>query len=324
MPPPQFATNLLLIAVHDLLLDGADDELGACYPSVAHRRSLEPRRSDPGAVAQHFESFCRSHVDEVLARTTTRATQTNEVGRCPAIRAAIASLRSPRPVALLDVGCSAGLNLFFDEYRCAYDGKESGGTSLPLLDTALRGAAPPLELPDVGARVGLDRAPIDPSDPASARWLLACLWPDDLERFERLEAALCVAASRRDQATLVPGDMVDDLATAAAACDDDELVVLTTWAAAYLPEARRHDLLASLKSLAKVRPTTWVAMESPRAMRDLGLLPAGAPLLHETTAICVARLDGAHCHRTLVGTTHHHGRWLDWWPAPRSTSDDDA
>ena len=48
----------------------------------------------------------------------------------------------------------------------------------------------------MGDRVGLDLSPVDPYSDDDARWLLACQWPDNPERFGRLRAAIENARGR--------------------------------------------------------------------------------------------------------------------------------
>jgi hypothetical protein len=50
-------------------------------------------------------------------------------------------------------------------------------------------------MPKVAARVGVDLDPVDVTDADDARWLRACLGPDQPERIARLEAELTLAAT---------------------------------------------------------------------------------------------------------------------------------
>ena len=135
-----------------------------------------------------------------------------------AVRAALAQLdehgdRSPSSTS----GCSAGLNLFVDAYGYDY-GHRRARAPRALAGAALRAAgrrSRPSSCPAIASRIGLDLSPIDVRDDDAVAWLLACLWPDDLERFDRLTAAIAPRRSRRDELTIVRGDMVDDLADAA-------------------------------------------------------------------------------------------------------------
>lgn len=309
---------MLLASVHDLLLLGAEHELAAHYPSVAARRGLAYRPIGDVALVDLFEDFCRRHRDQVESRCRTRTTQTNEVARCAVIRAALASLGADRPLALVDLGCSAGLNLFVDAYRVDYAGTFAGPSEGgPLLHCELRGESPPLELAAVASRTGVDRRPVDLTDPEQAGWLLACLWPDDLERFGRLEGAMRLAASRVDELHLIEADMVEGVAGAVERADPSaRVVVVTSWAAAYLPTERRRELAEAVRRAAIDRHLAWVALEFPAVARDLGILPGDARWRQRgATTVCVTRYDrNGAAVPSLVGECHPHGRWLDWHP----------
>lgn len=316
VPPPQFAVNVLLAAVHDLLLGGAEHELARHYRSVAARRGLPYGRLDDGQLVELFEAFCRQFRGEIEARCATRKVQTNEVGRCAAVRASLCAIESDRPLALLDVGCSAGLNLFVDAYGYDYGTGALVGPrgAAPVLRCDLLGAVPPLALPPIASRTGLDLAPVDVAHPDELGWLLACLWPDDLERFGRLVAASEVAIRRRDEVEFVRGDMVDQLAAASGLADDDaHLVVLTTWSTAYLTPPRREQFAGEVARLATTRDLTWVAMEFPTVVHDLGLLSHDAAFHHRgASVVCMATYRDGRASSSLVAETHPHGAWLDW------------
>ncbi len=317
MPPPQLAVNVFLASVHHLLLEGADHELALHYRSVCARRGIEPTAASDAQLVGAFTSFCRTFRDDIAARCLTRATQTNEVGRCAILRAVLGSLRASgsQEVSLLDLGCSAGLNLLLDEYACVFGGTAVGPSDASVvLRCELRGVMPELAIPRIVARVGLDVAPIDVTDDDAVAWLLACLWPDDLDRFERLGRAVAVATARLGDLVLVQGDMVDALDEAAShAPASSRLVIANCWSAAYLPEARRHDLAARVASLATARPVTWVTMEGPGVARDLGVLGSTASLAHRgSSVVCVTDFAGNKSRSSLVAETHAHGAWLDW------------
>jgi hypothetical protein len=105
----------------------------------------------------------------------TRSIQTNEPGRAFAwgLPALVLQL-GHRAFSLIDVGCSAGLNLVVDrtaiEYRFGMN-KVSG-----------------FDFPSPERRVGLDVAPIDVRDEVESRWLEACIWPGQPERLARYAA----------------------------------------------------------------------------------------------------------------------------------------
>ncbi|QNO37965.1 DUF2332 family protein [Protaetiibacter sp. SSC-01] len=201
--------------------------------------------------------------DAVLARAEDlarelprRRVQTNEPGRCVPLLVALAHI--PGPIALVELGASAGLCLLPDRYGYRFrtpDG-EAGvalGDGSPVLEARLDAVLVPDALPDIRWRRGVDLAPLDARDADDARWLEASLPPDRPERRERLRAAL--AAARAHPVEVVAGDALAALPAAvadalaalpAAATASATLVVATLGTAVYLPPADRERLLAAI------------------------------------------------------------------------------
>jgi hypothetical protein len=173
----------------------------------------------------------------------THATQTNEAARCAVLLPQLA--RIPGPLALLEVGASAGLCLYPDRYAYRYATPDGAVTRLDpaiptdvVIDCAITDADLPTRLPEVVWRAGIDLNPLDPADPDTLAWLDALVWPEHDDRRARLRAAAAVAAS--DPAPIRAGDLNDLIADAAASAPADAtLVVFHTAVLAYLaPEDR--------------------------------------------------------------------------------------
>ena len=160
--------------------------------------------------------------------------------------------RSPRaggrPLALIEVGASAGLALFPDRYGYEYDagpvvtrlapaGAAAG--SYPVLGCAVTGPVPlPAELPQVVWRAGIDLNPLDVRNPDDVAWLEALIWPEQDFRRERLRRAIAIAQA--DPPLLVAGDLNEQLpALAARAPSDATLVVFHSAVMAYLDAEAR-------------------------------------------------------------------------------------
>ena len=186
-PPSAQLPPALLAAVHYLVLSGADHPLAELYAGRAE--------GDPGP---HFLDFCRDHWDDVDDLLSTRHIQTNDCGRSALIAPGLTWLApaSADRFSLVDVGASAGLNLLCDHYRIDYG--SFGATGPPDSPVAIHcrvaGGDPPIadRLPTFMSRVGIDRSPIDLTDPTDVRWLLACVWPDS-GRLERTAASIALA-----------------------------------------------------------------------------------------------------------------------------------
>src|SRR6266571_1473740 len=83
--------------------------------------------------------------------------QTNEPARCATLLPALAQL--PPPLALIEVGASAGLTLLVDRYSYDYAGHRIAGQDslAPTLRCSPRGPVPlPARLPEIAWRAGLD------------------------------------------------------------------------------------------------------------------------------------------------------------------------
>lgn len=141
-----------------------------------------------------FRAYVLANWPQIGAEMRARATQTNEAGRCAVLLPVLAAL--PQPLALLEVGASANLCLYPDRYGYRY-GMHVVDSGPPILDCELRGVAPPVRLPEVIWRAGLDLNPLDVSNPADVAWLDALIWPEHAHRRTRLRAAIAVAAADR-------------------------------------------------------------------------------------------------------------------------------
>ena len=251
-------------------------------------RFLDGPVTDPGA----FLDFTAGRWPDVAAEMLARATQTNEVGRCALLLPVLAEL--PQPLALLEIGASAGLNLFLDRYSYIYSGTYSGvrlGDGDPVLDCALTGHQPPARLPEVVWRAGLDLHPRDITDPADRRWLESLIWPEHEHRRERLKAAARVAAA--DPPRLLTGDLVDDLpALAERAPEDATLVVFHTSVLYQVPEPRRKTFVDLVRQL----PGHWIAVENPTIFEYDDLPSPPDETLHNVLALDGRPLAGCRPH----------------------------
>ncbi|MEN3608359.1 DUF2332 domain-containing protein [Plantactinospora sp. ZYX-F-223] len=246
---------------------------------------------DPAA----FHEYAVANWPAIAAQMRTRATQTNEAGRCALLLPVLNSL--PQPLALLEVGASAGLCLYPDRYAYRY-GDHLLGTGEPLLDCAATAVAPPTRLPEVVWRAGLDLNPLDVTDPADVAWLEATIWPEHAHRRARLSVAARVAAA--EPPLLVRGDLVDDLpALAAQAPPGATLVVFHTSVLYQVPAPRRQAFAELVRGL----PGHWIANEAPEVLPYYGLPEPPSDAFYNVLA-----LDG----RPLAWTRGH-GQAMVWF-----------
>jgi hypothetical protein len=158
-------------------------------------------------------AWIKTHWPEVLEILKTRRTQTNEVNRCATLLPALALL--PAPLALIEVGASAGLCLLYDQWRYHYFGTEvdhwvGSPDSQVTLNCTVSGPVPlPNQIPNIVWRVGLDLNPLNANDPDHRRWLECLVWPEDEDRAATLSAALNVSANQ--SLRIERGDLVRNL-----------------------------------------------------------------------------------------------------------------
>lgn len=237
---------------------------------------------------------------EVRATVMTRATQTNEVGRLATLMPAFARIEGP--LALIEVGASAGLCLFPDRYDYAWPPlgglRGSGG---PLLTADASGPLPvPASHPVVSWRGGVDLNPLDVRDPDAMAWLENLVWPEQDERRERLRAAVDVA--RREPPSLRRGDLFDHLPDLLEeAAQHGTPVVFHSAVIAYLEEPARlrfHGLMTGLVGEGRCR---WISNEGRR------VLPGVTGDADVPSGRFVTALDGIP-----VAWSHGHGHAVDW------------
>ncbi len=248
----------------------------------------------------------------------TRSTQTNEVGRCATLLPVLAGLEGP--LALVEVGASAGLCLHPDRWSYRYlddEGAEvarvdpSTGPAEVRLDCTVRGAVPlPRALPEVAHRGGVDLNPLDLSADDTARWLETLVWPEHEDRRTRLSAACRAVAD--EPVDLVRGDLLTGLdeavARARAAAPEATLVIFHSAVIAYLDaEGRQRWPGVVTSALDRVRAdggrAHWVSNEGSGVLPEVAATARCEPVPSD---FCLGA-DGQ-----ALGWAHGHGRRLTW------------
>ncbi|WP_375489079.1 DUF2332 domain-containing protein [uncultured Jatrophihabitans sp.] len=249
-----------------------------------------------------FRDFLGDRWGDVADVMRVRRTQTNEAARCTALLPVLAGL--PQPLALLEVGASAGLCLYPDRYAYRYTSSGAAhevGDGSVTLPCATTGPAPlPSTVPHVRWRGGLDLNPLDVSDDDDVRWLESLIWPEEVERFARLHAAVAIA--RADPPRIAQGDLVHDLLGVVEQVPPDVmLVVFHTAVLAYVDPAGRAAFREAVAGLAGQRPTCWVANEAP------GIVGSVPPPAHGAGRFVLA------VDERPIAFAGQHGASLDWF-----------
>lgn len=225
------------------------------------RQSLEPGE---------FLDFLRRNEAAVARELVERPMQTNEPGRCAALVVALA--RIDGPIALLEVGASAGLCLYPDRYSYDYSGRElhpMDGPSVVTLTCAVDDAEQiPPRLPHVAFRGGVDLRPLAVTEEADAAWLDALCWPGQHDRLQRVRGACEIA--RHEPPVLLAGDAdgrFDELLALAsqAAGAGATPVIVTAGTLVYLPSAKRARLAERIRESG----ARWVSLEGATVLAEV-------------------------------------------------------
>lgn len=273
--------------------------------------------ADPDGGPAELHRVLSRQWDTVRETVLARSTQTNETGRCATLLPRLARIEGP--VALLEVGPSAGLCLLPDRYSYLFTAGGSDallhevtrldpadGPSPVVLPCRLDGIEPPARLPEVVWRGGIDLNPLDVQDDDAMAWLQTLVWPGHEERAQRLAGAMGVArelvaggggpAGTGAALHLRRGDLAEDLpalvAEARAAVPEATVVVQHSAVLAYVPAEVRKRFAEVVRREADV----WLSNEGS------SILP-GMPEPPRRPAFVLAR-DGQ-----AVAFTQPHGAW---------------
>ncbi|WP_448810236.1 DUF2332 domain-containing protein [Agromyces bauzanensis] len=252
-----------------------------------------------------FRDWLHAHWIEVRATALAHATQTNEAARCALHLPVLAGIEGP--LALLEVGASAGLCLYPDRYSYRYQGHAqldpASGPSPVVLECVTSGPVPvPDRLPEVVWRGGIDLNPLDVRRPDDLAWLDALVWPEHEDRRARLRAAAAIVAA--DPPRIVAGDLNERLhEVAAMAPAEATLVVFHMAVLAYLDEPGRARFVRLVLEL----PGHWLSVEARSIMPGIDVRD---DIENDSTDFVLA-VDGVQ-----RAWAHPHGRAIRWVPDP--------
>ncbi|WP_341893202.1 DUF2332 domain-containing protein [Variovorax sp. YR752] len=295
-PPGQDLVPLRLAGgLHALALSGRHPALAALYPPAASG-------FDAAALVPLLQ---RLLVDEAehLRGYLASAPQTNEVMRSAVLIGGYAAIAQATglPLALREIGASAGLNLLWDRFHYTLAAQSWGDAASPVrINSDWRGDAP--RLPghiNIADRRGNDLLPVDLRDGAAVQRLRAYVWPDQTARAARLHGAIALAQQERP--VVDAGDAAAWVEAQLAAPREGVATVLVhsvVWQ--YLPPATRERIEAALAAAATrashAAPLAWLRME---------FYAPGAPAELRLTLWPEGR------ERTLAAA-HPHGEWVEW------------
>ncbi|MBT3790045.1 MAG: DUF2332 domain-containing protein [Alphaproteobacteria bacterium] len=275
-------------ALHALVRRGQATDLASVYPPNA----LPSAGILIDAALAAIQDF-----DDELVPWIQFAPQTNEVARSGALYPGMMQIAAQTglPLAIHEVGASAGLNMNMDRYAYLLGGHSTGDPeSAVTLTPNWHGPAPSGSRPVVRSRRGCDRNPIDVSDDTQFERLISFVWPDQDDRLARITSA-CEIAQRHplEIDRMDAADWVDKVFTA----QPTEGVVRVLYhsiAFQYFPDdtkRRIHECMNIAGDQATAdTPVAWLAyelQESGRPALTLRLWPGhGEQVIAEGDAHC--------------------------------------
>ena len=267
--PGRDAVPLRIIgAAHREVLAGRAPRLAAHYPSTG---------GTPGStLVDDFLATLESNRDAIIDGLN-RNVQTNEVGRTTMLVAGLSHFARRCSVDSLhfrEVGSSSGLNLLFDRFWFSNDGSNFGDPASKVRFEADAWAEPTIDIsgcPIVASRGGCDIAPLDVRDPERRLTLLSFVWPDQLQRFERLHAALDIATTDPAYTPPTQADAADWIDEQLTALSDEPAVVFHSIVWQYFSQDTKDRFRSALRRHGERRhsPLAWLRMEPAGAAPDL-------------------------------------------------------
>ncbi len=286
--------NLLFGAVHYLLLKGEIHNVREFYPSITKK----PR--DAADSYGYFKDFCKQYADKIIPILENKLVQTNEVRRCAYLSPTFTHIYDmvKKPLALIELGASAGLQLLWDKYKYSYGTNLTYGKmdSKVHIISELRSENYPVlpgAIPPVASRIGVDLHTIDIMKEEDRLWLNALIWPEHNERRDLFNKA--AESIKENPVTLIDGngvellpDLIEEISRDYAIC------VFHTHVANQMPADVKERLLAQVKLIGSDRDIFH--LYNNVYDRDLHL---------------DYYIDGK-AYEKKIGETDGHGRWFSW------------
>lgn len=287
--------NLLFGAINYLLLKGTEQTLGLYYPNL----TVKPRKVDEESF-EYFKDFCFVYKAEIVLILKNKLVQTNEVRRCAYLYPIFSLIynKVKKPLSLVEIGTSAGLQLLWDKYSYSYGTDEIYGdkTSNIHITSEIKGNKMPLilsESPPVRSKVGLDLHVSDLRNSEDFLWLKSLIWPEHQERLELFEKAS--ECYRDNPVNLIEGDGVDLLeGILNELSDDTSICVFHTHVANQIPDELKYKLLDSIKKTGVEKNIFHIYNNMWDRKLHLDYF-----------------IDGVE-YRETIGETDGHGRWFEW------------
>ncbi|MBS4176921.1 DUF2332 domain-containing protein [Lederbergia citrea] len=288
--------NLLLGAVHYLLLKGNEQKLSQFYPSIVEK----PKAFQDSFP--YFKDFCLTYRDQITSILKEKMVQTNEVRRCGYLYPIFSYVygKVKKPLALIEIGTSAGFQLLWDKYSYSYNSDEVYGdieSNIHIKSENIGKNIPTLSKasPPVTDRFGLDLHINDLSNVEDSLWLNALIWPEHKERRFLFEQALVCLMNYKDELDLIEGDGVELLQRLPGQIPNDSIIcIYHTHVANQMPVDVKNRLIDNVKNIAKERDVFHIYNNVWDKDLHLDYFINGAE------------------YNEIIAETDGHGRWFKW------------
>ena len=292
--------NLFLGAIHYLLMKNPEEELAAYYPSISKQASSE-------IPIKLVKEFCKRREEEIVSLLQEKIVQTNAINRSAYLMPIISSRYSPNgELSLVDIGTSSGLTMNLDKYEYDYgEGQKFGKSQVKIKSKLLGGKLPDFkEILKINRKIGIDQNPLDLTHEDNATWLTSLIWPDSLERFERIKSAIALAkeASLELYQASSVGEfkkIIDKIPL------EGELMVFHTHVLYQFSQAERREFRDMLDVVGEKRNYTYVAVESNSVFDRPDYPTPGIKI--EVTAY-----EAGNKFTKIIGETDGHANWIRW------------
>ena len=297
---PEFQPLPLLFfgAVQYLLFQDKNYVLSQQYPSISGNKE---NRVSPYL----FKQFCIENRDAIIDILHARRVQTNSVNRSAILITLLAHVwkKHHKSLSLLDIGCSAGLNLLFDKFEYKLNDYRFGNSSVKIESKFEGKIELPDTLPEISGRVGVDLNPLYYANDDDMLWLKALIWADQLERFERADAA--INFTKKTGLDIHKGNSVTDFETFVSSIPKEDLpiIISTNTMYQFTPEDR-ETFLNKLHQYGKERDFVFLQVEGYQSIREKYNVKKIGILLHEWK-------NGKHDVQYL-GETSGHAITVKW------------
>jgi hypothetical protein len=316
--PGQPIAMFILLAAQFLVFQNPGSRCAAYFPSVTDK----PKPASEAFPI--FRAFCLDHREELISILSTRTVNTTLADRGSYILPAIQYVAEivKEPLSIVEIGCSAGLNLLFDRYTYDYGTGDLAGDrgSGILLRCKVIGGHPPIpaSMPAIAHRIGIDLLEVNCSDPRERLWMEAMLFPEWVEERLRLRTALSLRAGTPLRVDI--GDALDVLPSVIAGISGP-ICLLHSHSLGQWTELSRDSLHRMLCELSRGRVIHRIGIEgfgarSPQRVRErlIKIASAGIPLMKKSFPCPMIHTvyENSSAVERVIAEVDGLASWIDW------------